>query len=215
MLTGTKIIMYVLIICFTFSSVSVRADKIPGRSTVIGVDLGVNIPIGSWKDHRILTNTDQFGNGMGVQLSLEKRLWNWGGLELGGGYLHLATGQWEDASRDLGDNLNSSAYLMFFDLLFKVYPLNRKPNIIKTKFGFTVVETDGRESFAGMSYKIDYLKTQAGFVTGAEYVRFLNETVALSLNFAFILAPAGIKYADGEDRTIITLPVFLGIRFHL
>lgn len=186
-----------------------------GRTTVVGVDLGLGVPLGDWKNHRFAENVTQFGIGIGGAMSVEGRFWDWGGLEIGGGIINLSTSDWEDFVRAQGENINTSAYLYYFNLLLKIYPLNQKPNIIKTRLGFGIVGAGANESYQGESYDYDFLKVQGGLFVGVEYVRFLNDVLAISLNTSLLVAFEGIKYADGEDKTIIALPVFLGLRFHL
>ena len=49
---------------------------------------------------------------------------------------------------------------------------------------------------------------------GIKYDRMLSEYMAASLSFAGIFVPSGISYADGESRTVIALPLTLGLRFY-
>jgi hypothetical protein len=210
----TKLVSVFLISLMVVSAETAVADN-GGRTTVFGADLGLGVPLGAWKNHRYVENVNQFGIGMGVALSVEGRFWNWGGMEIGGGIINMSTSDWEDYVRAQGENINTSAHLSYFNLLLKVYPLNRKPNVIKTRLGFGVVAASAKESYLGESYDYDFLKVQGGLFIGVEYVRFLNDVLAISLNTSLLVAFEGVKYADGEDKAVIALPVFLGLRFHL
>jgi len=89
------------------------------------------------------------------------------------------------------------------------------PDILRLELGPVMLCPSGSENFNGINYNYDFFSSvKFGGMGGIKYDRMLSEYMAASLSFAGIFVPSGISYADGESRTVIALPLTLGLRFY-
>jgi hypothetical protein len=186
------------------------------KTTSLGVDVGLFMPVGQWTEHRIYPNVNQFQKGLAFGIDLERRFWKFMGLAVNMGYLGASTGDWEDYSfSQHGDVVEASAYMLYCSFLLRPYLLSRERGYLKAEIGFSFLGSQGQETFGPKTYDYDFFKPRAGFILGLEYDRFLSENVAIALRAAGTFITPGIDYEVGKDYLIIGFPITLGVRFHM
>lgn len=215
MLNGIKCSVAAVAITFLLTaSIFGQADA-DSKTFSIGVGVGGFFPQDKWKEHRYASGIDQFQKGIAVEFDLEKKFWRWGGMAINFGYSHLGTGDWEEYARSQDDIVDASANMFHVGLLLKPYLITRQSDILKLDLGLNLFAPSGRETFEVVSYKYDFLKSQFGVIIGVEYNHILGDNIALGVNLAGVIVPAGVKYADDENHTIMGFPLTAGVRFLL
>jgi hypothetical protein len=115
--------------------------------------------------------------------------------------------------RAKGQYLSVSASLAHGGILLKPYLEASAQDMLSIELGGVALFGNGTETYQGTTYQYDFLKSfHVGFEAGIEYDRMISGKVALTIRGGGIFVPGGIGYADGEDRTVISLPITLGIR---
>jgi hypothetical protein len=62
-------------------------------------------------------------------------------------------------------------------------------------------------------FEYDFFSTtRIGGEGGVEFERLLGGDFALTVRLSVIVVPSGVSYADGETRTLISLPATAGVR---
>jgi hypothetical protein len=178
----------------------------------LGIDAGYFHPFGNWAEHRF-AGVDLFGAGPTFRGELEFRLKRNLGFALNANYTKLNLGDWENYAASRGERVNAAAAITHFAGLLRWRLHNRAAEAFFIEGGASYVIPRGQESFGGGVYDFDFLKARFGLAAGIGYAHFLGKKTALVLRLSGVLVPAGIKYADGEKRDLIALPITVGVRF--
>ncbi len=182
--------------------------------TSFGISGGISMPIGDWAKSRVAPSVNFFGMGMAFQADLELRIGRRWTLALAGGYTDLSGSDWEDYVASKGENVTVSAYSVHFAVLLRPHILLTRPNILRIELGPALLLASGGETYQGRAYTYDFLKESAfGVRAGLEYTRLLTDDIGVTAQAGVIVFPSGIEYVDGMTRTILSLPVTIGIRF--
>ena len=207
-------VLHVLIAAVSLSTAWGQTDDFR-KTTSVGLDAGLFLPLGKWTEHRINPDVSQFQKGAVFGIDLERRFWKFMGLAVNMGFINLSSGDWENYAASRGDFVDASAYMLYIGFHFRPYLLSDGQNDLKAEIGFNFFGSHGQETFSMYTYDYDFLRPHAGFVLGAEYDRFLSENVAVAVRAVCMFISPGIDYATGKDYTIIGFPLTLGIRFHV
>jgi hypothetical protein len=184
------------------------------RSVVFGIDGGYMFPLGEWNKHRYAEGVNQLQGGIALNGDMEfgiRRI----GIAMNGGYSNLSVAEWEKYAGSQGEELDASAYALYFGILLKIYLYERPPNTFNLEFGLNYFSLTGQETFTGKTYEYDFLNSRFGFIAGMGYERFLNKQISFTVRLKGLFVPNGIQYADGEKQTIIGLQATSGFRFYL
>ncbi len=182
----------------------------------IGIRGGYSWPMGDWSDQRTAPGVRLFKGSVMFDADMEFSLSDRVSLALNGGYSGLDASDWENYAKSRGDNVSVSASLAYVGLLLRAHVKVSKLDIIAIDIGPVVLFESASETFGIRSYEYDFFHSvRFGVQGGIEYDRCVSESVAVTLRLAGIVAPSGMKYADGESRTVIALPVTAGLRFSL
>jgi hypothetical protein len=212
MLFKIKLWLPLLIISLFLTTGVLAVSRSHSRTLSLGVDGGYFFPQGQWNDHPY-AGIDQFQKSWAFGGDLEVRLWQWGGIGVGGGYLGLDMSAWEDFARQTGDDLEASAEIWYYCFLFKPYISTTKPDMIKAHIGFGSVATTGQEIYGVQNYAYNFLKSKAGYFFGIEYDRYISRKAAIALKASFVIVPSGVEYADKRNYKIMGFPLTIGARF--
>jgi hypothetical protein len=200
----------VLFVAYNSAGAQTSEDR---RTWSFGIDGGYSWPLGNWNSHRFAP-VDQFGSGFAVRADFEFKTGEKGGVAIGGGYIRLGTSDWEDYARSRGSEITASSYVAYIGIILRPYLIRGENDHLKLDLGASVAFQSGKEQFAGWSYEYDFLKSpRLGIILGAEYDRFLTESVAITAKADVLMVLAGIEFEDGESSTLSVLPVTIGFRF--
>jgi len=190
-----------------------QTDNESARSSV-GLRGGYAWTPGEWADSRVAQGVAIFGGGLSFGGDIEFRLSTKLTLALDGGYTIFDGSDWEAYAESKGDHLSVTASMFYAAVLLRPHVKVTGSDRLRLELGPVVVFPDGKETFGGKTYAYDfYGTTRFGGMGGIEYQRLLNEDIAATVRASVIIVPSGVKYADGESRTLIALPVTIGIRF--
>ncbi|UCD94815.1 MAG: hypothetical protein JSU69_01835 [Candidatus Zixiibacteriota bacterium] len=203
----------VLVAVVSLTGVRAQTDDFR-KTTSLGLDAGLFLPLGQWTEHRINPAVSQFQKGPVIGFDIERRFWKFMGLAVNMGYVGLNTGDWEDYASSQGDFVEASAYMLYLGFHFRPYLLSRDRDYLKAEIGFNFFGSQSQETFGPYTYDYDFLKPHAGFVLGLEYDRFLSENVAIAMRAVAMFIAPGINYATGKDHIMNIFPLTVGIRFH-
>jgi hypothetical protein len=179
-----------------------------------GAGFGVFQPMGEWTDHVYAPGVKQFSQGITGEFFVEYQLGTWGGFAFSAGGAKLGTGDWVDYARLQGDDVRASAHMYHYSFIFRPYLWYRPEFIIKLDFGLGGFYPHGNESFSFFSYDYSFLQNRFAVVSGIEYCRFFNPTLALAVRIGFIYADSGVEFADGLTQNTWGFPLTVGIRFY-
>ncbi len=191
-----------------------QADQDTVVHSSIGLRAGYGLPIGIWAESRIAPQVRLFSGSFRFEGDITIGLGQKTGLVIGGGYMSLNGSDWEKYVSSKGDTLRVTGSMTEVSLSLRYYLLRHTPNRIAAEFGLSGTFASGEETFNGNRYTYDFFSTfRLGFHGALEYEYLTSNSVALTLRAAVVIAPDGVKYADGESRTLTYLPFTLGIRF--
>ncbi|HUI66144.1 MAG TPA: hypothetical protein VL126_14970 [Bacteroidota bacterium] len=185
-------------------------------SNSFGLRIGYTFSEGDWSKSRVAPNIVQFRGGLTLGADLEFALSKGLAIVLDGGYEQLDGSDWANYVRSKGEYLSVNAWFAHGGLLLKPYLIATPQDMLGLELGGVALFGNGSETYQGVVYQYDFLKSfHVGFEAGIEYDRRISEKVAVTIRGGGIFVPGGVGYADGEDRTVISLPVTLGIRIIL
>ena len=211
----TKTFLIILICTLTFSLTSLAQPQQDSARTSLGLHAGYAFSEGDWSKSRVVPDVNLFKGRFTFGGDLEFRLSNRLSLAVDGGYEQLDGSEWEEYVRAHGDTLNVSASFGYIGVLIQPYLKVGGPDILRLEVGPVILFPSGSEKFNGINYNYDFFSSvKFGGMGGIEYDRMLSDYMAASLKVVGIFIPSGISYADGESRTVIALPVTLGLRFY-
>jgi hypothetical protein len=206
------------ITCFTLlpcSGVS-QVSEDPGVRSSIGFRIGYGLPIGDWAKSRVAPTVQMFGSGFTFGGDITIRLGQSWGLVLGGGHSILNASQWEDYANSKGDMVTVSASMTDFSISLRPYLKTTAPDLLSFEFGVVGMFPNGEEVVDGEIYSYDFFSDfHLGGQFALEYDRLVSEKVAFTARAGVIVVPDGLNYSDGQARTIIYVPLTVGIRFLL
>lgn len=201
-------------VCLTAVPAVFAQDTLRVASTSLAIYGGFASPFGDWAKSRVKPSVSLFAMGPTFQADLDVAIGRRWTLALGFGYASLNGGDWEEYVASRGERLTVSGSAIHFALLLRPHLLLKWPDLLRIELGPALLLADGSEKYQGRNYAYDFLhKTTFGVRGGIEYTRFLTESLGASVNAAIIVFPSGVEYIDGQDQTIISLPVTLGLRF--
>ena len=215
MKNGTKLFLTILAcIIGLVSGVSGQSKDDSARNS-IGVRIGYSLSAGDWNKSRVAPDVSLFKGSFTFGGDLEFRLSERLTLAIDGGYGPLNGSDWETYTAGTGDTVSVSASIGYAGILLRPYLKISGPDLIRLQVGPVMLFASGHETVNGRTYNDDFFRSvKFGGEGGIEYDRMLGDNVAASLNVAAIVIPSGVEYADGESRTVIALPVTLGVRFY-
>jgi len=178
--------------------------------------IGYSFSEGDWSKSRVAPNVIQFRGGLTLGANFEFGLSKGLAIVLDGGYEQLDGSDWANYVRSFGEYLAVNAWFAHAGVLLKPYLLATHQDMLGVELGGVALFGNGSETYQGVVYQYDFLKSfHVGFEAGIAYDRRLSERFAVTIRGGGIFVPGGVGYADGEDRTVISLPVTLGIRIFL
>ncbi|NIM20785.1 MAG: hypothetical protein GTO51_11240 [Candidatus Latescibacteria bacterium] len=214
MLCRTKSYFFKLLVCFILFVASAPFQAAGAeRKYSVGLDGGIFLPTGTWKEHPFASRVDQFQKDYVIRFDIEARYWQRLGLGIDFGFIALDAGDWERYAAEQGDAITASASIFYTGIVFKPYLWFDENNLLKLNLGFNIFASSGEEAFGRFTYDYDFLGTDVGFLFGIEYNYILNENIAIALKPAVVLIPTGLEYADGDPDAITGFPLTAGIRF--
>jgi hypothetical protein len=181
----------------------------------LGLRIGYPFFVNDWNKVRYLPDVNlfkgQFTFGGDLEFPITDRL----GLAIDGGYQPLDGGDWETYASARGDTLSVNASFGYVGIVLKPHIWTEGPDALQVEVGPVMLFRSGNETLNGVRFTYDFFNSvKYGGEGGIEYDRKFSEGIAASLRFAGIVVPSGIEYADGETRTVIALPITLGVRFY-
>jgi hypothetical protein len=192
-------------------------DSLSGGSTywTIAVAGGMNLPLGSWKDHPYAAGVRQFGPAWSAGAEIVLQSGNTG-FGLVGIYAPLATDEWVDHARSRGDVIAASGSMAMVLLALRPRIVSVDDNAVTLHLAGGVLFLRGNETFHGVTYDYTFLPRIAGVVGGGlEYERTLNERAAVFGRAFFCVSLASGEYGGGHTQTPQLLPLLVGVRFRL
>ena len=209
--TGWKVFRVAIAVC-------VLAPAGIGPASAADVSFGVTAgyfqPVGDWAQHRYAPGVDQFSGGIALGADFEWRVIPRLGLAVNGEYVHLSTGEWEDYAGAQGDAVDASFQMAHYGILLKPYLWSKHGRALKLALGVNVFVPDGKETFEGLTYEYDFLKTKLGYILGVEWAYPVGGTADLALCASYVFAPNAVEYADGLSYTLGGAELTAGARFH-
>jgi hypothetical protein len=191
-----------------------QATEEQGLQSSIGFRAGYGVTVGNWSYSRVAPAVRQFGGGLTYGGDLTLRLNPKLALVLAGAHTIPDCSRWEQYASTNGDHVSATA--SFTDLSFSFRPLlfSTSTDQVGVELGAIGLFASGEETINGERYDYDFFSSfRMGFQGAFQYDRLVSESVALTMRAGVIVAPEAMQYADGETRTIIFLPVSVGIRF--
>jgi hypothetical protein len=180
-----------------------------------GLHAGYSFLAGDWNKARPAPEINLFKGYFTFGGDVDFRLSNLLSLAFEGGYEPLYGSDWESYARQQGDTVSVSASFGYFSIMLRPYINIGGLNVIRLEVGPALLLPGGSEVVNGRYYSYDFFNTvRIGGKGGIEYDRMLNNNIAASLGFSVIIFPKGVSYADGDSRSVIFLPLNLGIRFY-
>ena len=200
---------------FLVMASGVFGQDIPqGAASSLGLRGGFSWPLGDWARSRIEPSVNFFAMGVSFDADLELAIGKRWTVAISGGYASLNGKDWENYVASNGGQITVSAYAVHFALLLRSHVLLTRPDILRIEFGPALLLASGSETYQMRAYKYDFLtKPEFGVRGGIEYTRLLTDFIGVSLDAAVLVFPSGVEYVDGESRTVVSLPVTLGVRF--
>lgn len=211
---------YILLKCLVLAClmptlVDCQVTGVAARSS-LGVHGGYFFTRGSWSTSRVAPDVTMFGGNYSGDVDLEFPVdANWTFAFIGG-YAELDGSSWENYSRARGDEVRVSAAMTHVGILLRPHIRVSPDDLVKLELGVAGLFTNGTETVDGQVYGYDFFKSFAlGGRGGVEYDRVLHRNFAVCCRLTGMMFPSGVKYVDGETRTIVALPLTVGIRFLL
>ena len=202
------------LICLVTAPGVLGQDTTQGAASSLGIRGGVSWPLGDWAKSRVDPSVNFFTVGLAFDADLEVAIGKRWTLAFNGGYASLNGSDWEDYVASKGEQVTVSAHAVHFAILLRPHVWLRGPDILRIEFGPALLLASGSETYLMRAYTYDFLKSSTfGVRGGIEYTRLLTDFIGVSLNTAVMVFPSGIQYVDGETRTVISLPVTVGVRF--
>ena len=174
---------------------------------------GYGFAAGNWASSRVAPGVSLFAGGGEFGADLELAVSDRVTIAVEGGYGTLSGSQWEEYVRSRGDNLNVTASMAYCGLLLRPHIRLSGSDVLKLEVGPLVLFPSGSETIRGRVFEYDFFSTtRMGGEGGVEYERLLGGDFALTVRLAVIVVPSGVSYADGERRTLVSLPASAGVR---
>lgn len=198
------------------SSDLIAQDKPESARNSIGLRAGYTSPAGDWHRSPVAPSVDLIGGNLAFEGDLDfaiGRLWT---LGVEGSYSSLNGSAWEGYVSGKGGSVSVSGSFLRFALLVRPHIKLGRSYCIRLEFGPALLLASGQETFAGRTYPYDFLQeTSFGAQAGIEYIRALDETLALSVKACVLYFPSSVEFAGGAAGSMVFVPITAGIRFLL
>lgn len=180
-----------------------------------GLGLGYSLPTGEWTQHRYASGVNHFSPAFAMNADLEFNIGQRWGLALVGGYNKLGTNDWVSYTKRQNDPVEASASVLYGGATLRPTIMKLSNHALRLEFGACMVFASGTETYGGMSYDYDFLRTwRFGLILGLEYSCMVSDAIALTLQGRSIFAIKGIEYADGLSPSMIIVPITGGLRMY-
>jgi hypothetical protein len=195
------------------SMLSGQSETASARSS-FGLRFGYGLFSGDWNKVRFAPDVSMFKGGFTLGGDFDVRLGDRLTLGFDGGYEPLNGSDWEAYALSKGDAVDVNASLAYGGILVRPYLIAGERDFLRMEFGPVLLFASGSETFGGRTYNYDFFSSvKLGGQGGIEYDRRVADNIGVSLRFAGLVSPSGVSYADGETRTMIALPLTMGVRF--
>ncbi len=184
----------------------------PAR-TSLGLRAGYVWPLGMWNKSRVDPAVNLIGGSFGFEGDLEFAIADRWTLGIEGGHLSLNGSEWEEYVAGKGERITLSGSFTHFAVLLRPHFNVTGSDIIRVEFGAAVLIASGQEELSGRIFEYDFLGSPSfGAQGGLEYIRLLNNSLALSFKVKGMFFPSAVDYMDGGTNDIIMVPVTVGVR---
>jgi hypothetical protein len=184
----------------------------PAR-TSLGLRAGYSWPLGMWKKSRVEPSVNLISGSFGFEGDLEFAIADRWTLGVEGGHSSLNGREWEQYAGSRGDTITLSGSFTHFAIVLRPHFNLTEFDMIRVEFGPAVLLAQGQEELGGRIFGYDFLSsTSIGAVGGLEYVRLLNNNLAVTVAAKGIFFPSAVEYLDGGTNDIFLAPVTVGIR---
>jgi len=210
-----KISPTLLVLIMAASVSSANGTEMWGKKWSAGFYAGYAFSTGGWKESRYAEGVNRFNTDFSFALDISMKVSRDISIGFQTIYLNLDTDEWVDYVRSQGDGLwaDAECWVTPLTLSHSVFRDNR--NLVSILAGMGLAFSSGNESYMGITYETDFMRgADFTFVTGVDYNLVLKPPLALSLHGTLVFIPSGIHYADGEEHTIIAMPLVVGARFY-
>jgi hypothetical protein len=186
----------------------------PGIHSSIGFRAGYGVTAGNWSYSRVAPAVQQFGGGLTYGGDITLRLGQKWGIVLAGTHTIMDFSRWEEYASSKEEHVGASASLTELSLSFRPLLFSTPTDQVGFEVGAVGLFASGKEVINGESYDYDFFSSfRLGFQGALQYDRLVSDAIALTIRGGVVVAPEAMRYADGETRTMIYLPVTAGMRF--
>ncbi len=179
----------------------------------MGLRAGYSLPLGDWRKNRVAPSVTLFGAGLSLGGDIDVRLSDRLSLAFTGGYASLNGSAWEEYATARGSNVKVSAWIGHAGVLLKPYLKSNGRDLVSLAIGPVLFFGGGNETVGTAVYEYDFLGSVTfGGLGALEYDRMMWDNLALTVNVSALVVPSGLDYADGLSRSVVALPISVGLR---
>ncbi len=194
-----RIVIFVLAVNLLIPITGLTEQSDSNESSIsVSFHIGYFYPSGEWAEHPY-ANVKQFSKDMTFGGDVEKRLGSDWSLSVTFAYQPLDMSGWINYARLQGDTVDASASLICFGSLLKGRLINGRYFALKAGFGAGYLLANGEETYNGLSYKYDFLKSGFCALGELEADQYFVENFALVLKATFLYGFSGVEYAASSD----------------